>query len=111
MLVLAMAGTVGLQDFVWPPVGSLETRVDGELERLQQDPFLGGFVPTELAVADPAVKLFVVFLTHELVNISSREKLTYRWLRTMQLAAAGHADAQTELGSIQQMANKVTGIF
>ncbi len=95
--MLTMAGTVALQDFVWPGQGSLDARVAKELERLRQDPFLGAFVPTELAVAAPAVKLFVIFLTHELDDAPSREKPTYRWMRAMQLAAAGHADAQAEM--------------
>jgi hypothetical protein len=106
-----MAGTVELQDFVWPGPGSLDARVARELERLRQDPFLGAFVPTELADAAPAVKLFVTFLTRELAGAAGRENQSFHWLRAMQLAAAGHADGQAELGALREMANKAAGIF
>ncbi|WP_309373360.1 hypothetical protein [Rhodoferax sp.] len=111
VLVLTMAGTVGLQDFVWPGQGSLDARVARELGRLRQDPFLGGFVPAELAVAAPAVKLFVIFLTHELAGAAGRENQSYHWLRAMQLAAAGHAEAQAEMDTLRAMDNNAPGIF
>lgn len=110
-LVLAMAGTVGLRDFVWPSQGSLDFRVARELERLRQDPFLGAFVPAELAVAAPAVKLFVIFLTHELADTPGQEKHAYHWLRAMQLAALGNADAQAELEVLRRSVAQEPSIF
>jgi len=111
VLVIAMAGTFGMQDFVWPGQGSLEARVARELEQLRQDPFLGAFVPAELALAAPAVKLFVVFLIHELAGTPGREKHAYHWMRAIQLAAAGHADALAEMDVLRAQANKASRIF
>lgn len=66
ILILVMGGLGELKDFVWPHQDSLKDRVGRELERLRQDPYLGAFVPNELLGAEPAIKLFVMFLFHEL---------------------------------------------
>lgn len=94
VLVLSMAGTVGLQDFVWPSQDTLDNRVARDLERLRQDPYLGGFMPAELAAAAPAVKLFVAFLFHELTTDPADTKHSYRWIRALQQAVAGNVDGQ-----------------
>lgn len=111
VLVLAMAGTFSIKDFVWPCQDSLDLRVTKEMERLRQDPFLGAFVPAELAIAAPAVKLFVIFLAQQLTGNLGQQQNAYRWLRDMQLAAAGHVDAQLELDVLRKVADKAVGIF
>lgn len=111
VLVLTMAGTVGINDFVWPGLGSKEVRVAQDLERLRQDPFLGGFVPAELAEASPAVKLFVAFMFRQLVTTSAHEQLSYPWIRLMHLAAQGNTDARAQLNEFRQTAEKQFHIF
>jgi hypothetical protein len=111
VLVLTMAGKVGMQDFVWPGQGSLGARVARELELLRQDPYLGAFAPEELAVAAPAVKLFVTFLYRELTGDAGHEKQSYRWIRAMHLAAAGNTDAQAELEAFRRTAAQESHIF
>ena len=66
VLVLVMAGTISLEQFIWPQKGAIGDRMARELERLRQHPFIGPFVPAELASAAPSVKLFVAFPFHEL---------------------------------------------
>ena len=57
VMVMVMAGKIGLMQFVWPDAAPLKDRVGFELKRLQQDPYLGAFVPAELSAASPAVQL------------------------------------------------------
>jgi hypothetical protein len=111
VLVLAMAGTVGINDFVWPGLGSLEVRVAQDLARLRQDPFLGGFVPAELAAASPAVKLFVAFMFRQLTTPAGNEKQSYQWIRALHLAAIGNTDAQAQLNEFRQTAVQQSRIF
>ena len=111
VLVLAMTGILGLDAFVWPNKGSLGERVSRELERLSQDPFLGPFVPHELASAAPAVKFFVVFLFHELNGGTGREKSAYRWLTALHQAAAGNVQAQVEIEKLRKQATQNQDLF
>lgn len=87
MLVLVMAGFGGLEDFVWPGKDPLKDRLGRELERLRQDPYIGSFAPAELSKASPAIKLFVVFLYHELEGHTGPGRSSYRWLNALQQAA------------------------
>jgi len=111
VLVLMLAGTVGLPEFVWPGDGSLNVRVNRELERLRQEPFLGPFVPRELASAAPAIKLFVTFLFHELDGSPARGRPTYNWLTALHQAAIGNVDGQLELEALRKQATGNQAIF
>jgi hypothetical protein len=111
VLVLMFAGTVGLQEFVWPAEDSLKARVGRELERLRQDPYLGPFVPRELAAASPAVKLFVTFLFHELDGGRAQGQPSYRWLKALHEAAIGSAQAQSELEILRTQATASRALF
>jgi hypothetical protein len=111
VLVLMLAGTVGLQEFVWPGEDSLKVRVGRELERLRQDPYLGPFVPRELAAASPAVKLFVTFLFHELDGGRAQGQPGYRWLTALHQAAIGNAHGQSELQTLRQQATESQAFF
>ena len=111
VLVLMFAGTVGLPEFVWPGDGSLKVRVGRELERLRQDPYLGPFVPRELASAAPAVKLFVTFLFHELAGGRTQGQPNYRWLTALHQAAIGNVDGQLELETLRKQATESQTIF
>ena len=111
VLVLALAGGLAVQDFVWPAKGSLRERVGRELERLRLDPFIGAFVPTELAKAGSAIQLFVVFLYQQLNPDETRKMTTYEWVTTLHRAAAGDAEAQAKLDVLNQNAGKPTDLF
>lgn len=111
VLILVMSGLAGISDFVWPDKDSLRDRVTHEIERLRQDPYMGAFVPSELANAEPAVKLFVTFLFHELESGAGRHQSTYRWLNALHLASAGHHDAQLELQRLREESLRSQGIF
>lgn len=111
VLVLAFAGWVGLHEFVWPGEESLKVRVDRELERLRQDPYVGPFVPRELASAAPAVKLFVTFLFHELDGGRAQRQPSYRWLAALHEAAIGNAHGQLELETLRRQATESRAFF
>lgn len=111
ILILVMGGLGELRDFVWPHQDSLKDRVGREVERLRQDPYLGAFVPTELLSAEPAVKLFVTFLFHELEAGPGHNRSAYRWLNALHLASAGNKEAQLELQRLREESARKQGIF
>ena len=102
VLVLTLAGTVSLSDFVWPGRESLSARVGMELERLRQDPMLAAFVPAALATAEPAVKLLVAFLYRELSVPEVPRGSTYHWVTALHQAAQGNAEGLQRLAALQQ---------
>lgn len=61
-----LAGTLGLEDFVWPAKESLDTRISRELKKMRRDSYVGAFMPEALESAPREVKLFVTFLYREL---------------------------------------------
>lgn len=89
VLVMAMAGLIGVEEFVWPSRASLRERITRDLERMRDNPFVGPFVPPELEQAPESVKLFVLFLFHELDGESEYGRSRYRWLADLHGAAAG----------------------
>ena len=98
--VLCMAGIVGLRDFLQPSTEPMGTRVALEIDRMRCDPYIAGFVPDALANADQAVRAFVVLLWHEVSAGRSSGQVTFEWIRTLELAAMGHAQALAELPSV-----------
>ncbi|OOG58056.1 LysM peptidoglycan-binding domain-containing protein [Polaromonas sp. C04] len=111
VLVLVLAGVVCLEQFVWPQKGPVSERVTRDLERLRQHPFIGPFVPPELAAATPPVQLFVAFLFHELGGDTSRGEPTYRWLTALHQAALGNVEAQGELDALRSGAAQGQKLF
>lgn len=93
VLILVLAGVISLEQFVWPAKDALPLRLAQELERLREHPFLGPFVPPELTSAEPAVKLFVAFLFHELSGGPEGAMPSARWLNALHQASAGNASA------------------
>lgn len=111
VLVLVLTGSIGLQEFAWPGDGAMNDRVNRELERLRQNPFLGGFVPSELESAAPAIRLFVSFLFHELDGDMGHCKTTYRWLSALQQAAAGSVQGQLEMKALRRQSSEGNSLF
>lgn len=111
VLVLVMSGGIGLNSFVWPSTGLFTDRVARELERLRQNPFLGPFVPSELATATPAVQLFVAFLFHELGGEAAQIQQGSRWLTALQLASSGNIEAQLALDALRSKATQDMKLF
>ena len=101
VLILVMAGTIGLDQFVWPRKQLLGERVNQELERLRQHPFLGPFVPSEIASAAPPIKLFVAFLFHELTGDAAPGEPAYRWLTALHQAVVGNVEARAALDELR----------
>ena len=102
VFVLCMAGVIGLRDLAAPDAGTLQERLKRELGRLRQDPCLTGFVPEGLFKADPAVQQFVVLLYRELSGGGvGRSDRHFEWIRAINLAALGNAQAQAELASLR----------
>ena len=101
VLVLTLAGTVRLADFVWPGPGSIRERLDLELGRLRNDRHLAGFVPEQLMTADAAVQMLVVFLYRELNGLEDRSSRASEWMRTLHAAAVGDAVAEAELARLR----------
>ena len=105
VLILALAGVISLEQFVWPAKDSLPQRLAQELERLREHPFLGPFVPPELTSADPAVKLFVAFLFHELSGGPDGAMPSFRWLNALHQASAVNAGS----GAVGDLLPRTTG--
>lgn len=96
ILAMVMANRIELHHFVWPAVSTLEDRVLRQLNELQKDPFLGGFVPHELADTPLPVQLFVLFLYQQLGRHGAQEDSGHRWLSTLQQAAAGEVPRRAQ---------------
>ena len=111
VLVLIMSGMAGLNEFVWPGEDSLKERVERSLERLRLDPFLGGFVPPDLADATPAIKLFVVFLVHEMQGNVESKTSNHQWLRALHQTAAGNAEGLMSVETLRKKAADDPTIF
>lgn len=112
ILILVMAGTISLDEFVWPAEGTLDIRVNKELERLRKDPFLGAFAPEELASASPAMQLFVVFLYQQLnAGGLGRDPNQVHWMRALQEAAAATAKVNRIFDEVHEGTSEGTGIF
>lgn len=86
-LVLVMAGQIGVGDFVWPARAPLRQRISSGIERLKGHPHFGAFVPSELNVAPEPVKLFVLFICHELEGAGGLDQDRYRWLAALHRSA------------------------
>lgn len=111
VLVLVLANEIGLRQFVWPTRAPMKDRIGIELERLRQDPFLGGFVPSELATAAPGIQLFVAFLFHELRGAGVEGEHGDRWFSALHRAAVGGAQAELEFDKLRQKEAGRRGIF
>lgn len=111
ILVLVMAGFGVLDDFVWPDKDSLKDRISRELEQLRQDPYIGSFAPAELSKASPAIKLFVIFLFHELGGHTGPSRSSFRWLNALHQASAGNVQAQLELEVLRKQSLDSRSIF
>lgn len=61
-----LAGTMRLEDFVWPAKESLNARISRELKQMRQDSYVGAFMPETLESCPQEVQLFVAFLYREL---------------------------------------------
>lgn len=105
VLVLTLAGTVSLADFVWPTKESLSARVGLELERMRLDPYLAAFVPAVLANADPAVQLLVAFLYRELKLPQDGQVASFHWMTALHQAARGHSEG---LQGLEKLRGEVT---
>ena len=103
VLVLIMAGFAGLDDFIWPSKDPLKDRIGLELERMRKDPYVGPFVPKELASALPPVKLFAAFLFHELHEDRASGKASARWLHALHQAVVGKVEGQMDLLRTQSL--------
>jgi transcriptional regulator with XRE-family HTH domain len=111
VLVLTLAGTVSLADFVWPARESLSARVGMELERLRLDPFLAAFVPAALANADPAVKLLIAFMYRELKLPQGAPIASFHWMTALHQAALGHAEGLQGLEKLRGEATNEQSVF
>jgi hypothetical protein len=111
VLVLVMSGLAGLNEFIWPTAEPLNDRVAREIERLKLNPFLGAFVPADIDTATPAIRLFVVFLAHEIQGDSSKVNPSFQWLRALHQAAAGNVEGQLTVDTLHKKGAQDTTIF
>lgn len=85
ILVQVLSERITLSDLFWPSQDNLEFKVEAEIRKLYEDPFLGAFIPRELSGVPSSVKLFVLFLYREL-NSSGTGRLelgSASWLRAV----------------------------
>jgi len=109
VIVLCLAGIIGLADFSTTDRGSLAERVRFDLERMAQDPYFAGFVPDALAKSDPSIQRLVAFLYRELSSGHGARGRQFDWMRALELAAVGHAQMQSELAALMAEQGKAKG--
>ena len=97
VLVLVLAGQIGLSELVWPGRGSLKDRITRELQRIRENVGIGAFVPADLSSASDAVKMFVIFLCHELEE-DGRQSHRTRWLAALQQASVQARSTEASSG-------------
>lgn len=85
VLTLALAGVVGLEDFIWPESETLEARLRRDIEEMRHDPHVAPFLPRSLAVAPPDLKLFIAFLYRQLKGVDAPER-EQPWLSSLHRA-------------------------
>lgn len=94
-----LAGTMGLEDFLWPAKESLDARISRELKQMRQDSYVGVFMPETLESAPHEVKLFVAFLYRELTVETTPRLQTNHLMSELQRLAQNLA--VTSAGSVQ----------
>jgi transcriptional regulator with XRE-family HTH domain len=107
VLAVVLSGQIGLGEFIWPGRDSLRDRLAAEIQRMRQSPYIGPFVPAELSSAPEVIRLFVVFLYHELQGENRFERDRYQWISALHRAVAdihqhlpGPGSAGTDPGAI-----------
>lgn len=111
VLILALAGVISLEQFVWPAKDALSQRLAQELERLRLHPFLGPFVPAELSGAEPAVKLFVAFLFHEMTGGPESGGNNFRWVNALHQVTVDDAQVRGKKGVLRSKAPSESLLF
>lgn len=106
VMVLCLAGTIGLRDMMYPGRASRDAFVRQELARLRADPCLAGFFPDALLTAPPEIQQFVVTLYREVAHAGARDR-TYEWMKSLHLAALGNVEGEAALASIRAAAGGV----
>ena len=104
VMVLCLAGTIGLHDMIYPSRASRDAFVSQELAKLAIDPYFAGFFPDALLAAHPAVQQFVVMLYREVAHAGTRDR-NYEWMKAIHFAALGNVEAEAELASIRASAS------
>jgi len=89
VLAVVLSGQIGLGEFIWPGRDSLRGRLAAEIQRMRQSPYIGAFVPAELSSAPEVIRIFVVFLYHELQGESGFERDRYQWISALQRVVVG----------------------
>ena len=102
VMVLCLAGTIGLRDLIYPGRASLDAFVSQELARLRSDPHFAGFFPDALLTAHPEIQRFVVTLYREVSHAGARDR-NYEWMKAIHFAALGNAEAEAQLASLRQV--------
>lgn len=111
-VVLCMSGVIRLEDLMSPVIDTSQARFACDLERMKLSPNLAGLVPESLAAADRSVQAFVVLLWRELSKESDLDAgRIFRWVRAVELAAAGHAQARKELDALDSQATEGMSLF
>jgi transcriptional regulator with XRE-family HTH domain len=87
VVALVKGGQIGLQDLTWPHKDPIEQRVERELKLLEENPFLGSFMPKSLRSAPADVKLFVVFLAREIRLSGQDTDKVSRWAQDLRSVA------------------------
>lgn len=100
VMVLCLAGTIGLRDMMYPGRASRDAFVRQELARLRADPCFAGFFPDALLTAPPEIQQFVVTLYKEVSHAGARDR-NYEWMKSLHFAALGNVEAEAALASIR----------
>jgi len=95
VVCLALAGVVGLEDFVWPERESLDSRLRRQLEEMRHDPFIAPFLPPSLAAASPDLRLFIVFLYRQATGIGNTPQRGQPWMTELHQAVVALQALQT----------------
>lgn len=111
IFVLTLAGKIAVRDFIWPEEKPVNDRVGRELERLRLDPYIGPFIPVDLLFASPTVKLFVVFILHELSREEGSALSSSRWMKHLLEFSRTNTRTTQSLDAMRKIRKNDSDIF
>ena len=111
VIAFVKAGKIGLEDLTWPHKDAIEQRVERELKSLEENPFLGSFMPKSLRSAPIDVRLFVVFLARE-IRLSGHDTATVSsWAQDLCYVAANQEAHLQNTGGARHGAGSEDRLF
>ena len=95
LFVPIRADVVRLDDFLWPGKRTLNDHVNDEIVRMQQDKWIGPFVPDELDKAAANIRMLVAYLFHEVERNAGARASLENWLEEIRKEVEANANLRS----------------